>query len=78
VIKTETLLPWFRISFSDNGPGISTENLKRIFEPFFTTKTAGMGMGLAICRRILLAHGGELEVKNGLSKGTEFIILLPI
>ena len=78
VIKTETLPPWFRISFSDNGPGISTENLKRIFEPFFTTKSAGMGMGLAICRRIILAHGGELDVRNRLPKGTEFIILLPI
>ena len=78
VIKTETLPPWFRISFSDNGPGISTENLNRIFEPFFTTKSAGMGMGLAICRRIMLAHGGELDVKNRLPKGAEFTILLPI
>jgi signal transduction histidine kinase len=78
VIKTETLPPWFRISFSDNGPGISAENLKRIFEPFFTTKSAGMGMGLAICRRIMLAHGGELDVKNRLPKGIEFTILLPI
>jgi signal transduction histidine kinase len=78
VIKTETLPPWFRISFSDNGPGISAENLNRVFEPFFTTKSAGMGMGLAICRRIMLAHGGGLEVKTRLSKGTEFIILLPV
>ena len=78
MIKTETLPPWFRISFSDNGPGISAENLNRIFEPFFITKSAGMGMGLAICRRIMLAHGGELNVKNRLPKGTEFTILLPM
>ena len=78
VIKTEILPPWFRISFSDNGPGISAENLNRIFEPFFTTKSAGMGMGLAICRRIMLAHGGELDVKNRLPKGAEFTILLPM
>ena len=78
VIKTETLPPWFRITFSDNGPGISAETLNRIFEPFFTTKSAGMGMGLAICRRIMLAHGGELDAKNRLPNGAEFTILLPI
>jgi signal transduction histidine kinase len=78
VIKTETLPPWFRITFSDNGPGISAETLNRIFEPFFTTKSAGMGMGLAICRRILLAHGGELDAKNRLPNGAEFTVLLPI
>jgi signal transduction histidine kinase len=78
VIKTETLPPWFRISFSDNGPGISAENFDRIFEPFFTTKSAGMGMGLAICRRIMLAHGGELDAKNRLPNGAEFTILLPM
>ncbi len=45
VIKTESLPPWFRISFSDNGPGISAENLNRIFEPFFTTKSSRDGDG---------------------------------
>ncbi len=78
VIKTETLSPWLKLCFSDNGPGIPPENLKRLFEPFFTTKSTGMGMGLAICQRIILAHGGRLEVKNRLPKGTEFTILLPI
>jgi signal transduction histidine kinase len=77
VIKTEPLPSWFRISFSDNGPEIPEEDLRRIFEPFFTTKSTGMGMGLAICQRIIRAHGGELEAKN-LPRGTEFTILLPI
>ncbi len=77
VIKTETLPPWLRIRFSDNGPGIPSDNHERIFEPFFTTKSAGMGMGLAICQRIIQAHGGRLEVKNRLPKGAEFTILLP-
>ncbi len=77
-IKTETLSPWLKISFCDNGPGISPENIKRIFEPFFTTKSTGMGMGLPICQRIIQAHGGRLEVNNRLPKGTEFTILLPI
>ena len=78
VIKTEGLSPWLKISFSDNGSGIPRENLKRIFEPFFTTKPGGMGMGLAICQRIIQAHGGALEVKNRLPKGTEFTVLLPM
>ena len=77
VIKTETSSPWLKIVFSDNGPGIPSGNLKRIFEPFFTTKTGGMGMGLSICQRIVQAHGGRLEVKNRLPRGTEFTILLP-
>jgi signal transduction histidine kinase len=78
VIKTEVASSWYRTSFSDNGSGIPSGNLKRIFEPFFTTKSTGMGMGLAICQRIVQAHGGRLEVKNRLPRGTEFTILLPI
>ncbi len=78
VIRTQPLPPWFRISFADNGPGISAEHIHRIFEPFFTTKSAGMGMGLAICHRIIRAHGGEMEVKNLLPRGAEFTLLLPI
>jgi signal transduction histidine kinase len=78
VIKAETLPPWLKITFSDNGSGIPPENINRIFDPFFTTKSTGMGMGLAICQRIIQSHGGRLEVKNGLPKGTEFIILLPV
>lgn len=78
MIQTQCLPPWFRISFTDNGPGIPAENLNRIFEPFFTTKSAGMGMGLAICQRIIRAHGGELGAKNRLPRGAEFTILLPM
>lgn len=78
IIKTEYIHPWVKISFSDNGIGIPQGYLNRIFEPFFTTKTKGMGMGLAICQRIVLAHGGKIEVNNILPKGTRFSILLPI
>ncbi len=78
VIRTQSLPPWFKISFADNGPGVPEENLNRIFEPFFTTKSAGMGMGLAICRRIIRAHGGEMEVRNLLPRGAEFTIVLPM
>jgi len=77
-IKTEYSSPWIKISFSDNGPGIPAELLNHIFEPFFTTKATGMGVGLAISRRIVDAHNGRIEVRNLLPKGAEFSILLPV
>jgi len=77
IIKTEYIHPWVKISFSDNGTGIPAESQNRIFEPFFTTKTKGMGMGLAICQRIIQSHGGRIEVNNILPKGVRFSILLP-
>jgi len=72
--ETERIL----ISFEDSGIGIDTKNLARIFDPFFTTKPQGMGMGLAICRSIVEAHGGSLTVSPGISHGSVFQIALPI
>jgi len=77
-IKTASDPPWIKISFSDNGPGIPPELVNRIFEPFFTTKARGMGVGLAICQRIIQAHNGRIEVNNRLPKGTQFNIFLPV
>jgi signal transduction histidine kinase len=78
VVKTESAAPWVKISFTDNGPGISPELLSRIFEPFFTTKTTGMGVGLAICQRIVEAHQGRIEANNLVPKGTQFSVFLPV
>lgn len=63
---------------SDNGPGISPENLGKIFQPFVSTKGKGMGLGLAICREIVESHGGRLDVQSVLGEGTTFTVTLPL
>jgi PAS domain S-box-containing protein len=65
------------VSIQDSGTGIDPQNMDRIFDAFFTTKTNGMGMGLAICRSIVEAHGGNLSVSPGVPHGSVFHIILP-
>ncbi len=69
-----------KITIKDNGPGISTENLKKIFNPFFTTKPIGRGtgLGLSTCRRLISRLNGTLGVVSVLGEGTEFTIELPL
>ncbi|WP_258874631.1 trifunctional serine/threonine-protein kinase/ATP-binding protein/sensor histidine kinase [Cupriavidus taiwanensis] len=66
------------VSVQDHGAGIPDDVLAQVFEPFFTTKEDGMGMGLAICRSIIEAHGGTLEVRKRRSGGSEFMFRLPV
>jgi len=63
-------------AISDTGCGV--ESPLQIFEPFFTTKAQGMGMGLAICRSIIVSHGGDLWVEKNEHHGATFIFTLPI
>ncbi|MCD6582321.1 MAG: GHKL domain-containing protein, partial [Desulfuromusa sp.] len=65
-------------SVSDTGAAISASDLEKIFEPFYSTKKNGMGMGLAICRTIAEAHGGEIVVDSNQPQNVTFAIILPI
>jgi PAS domain S-box-containing protein len=66
-----------RVEVEDTGRGIADEYLERIFDPFFSMHREGTGLGLAISRKIVENHGGRLEVKSRLGKGTRFAIVLP-
>jgi two-component system, LuxR family, sensor kinase FixL len=66
-----------QVSVADTGCGIAPEQLERIFEPFYTTKESGLGMGLAICRRIAGAHGGTLAAHSRPGEGAVFKLALP-
>lgn len=67
------------VKISDTGVGIPPEDLPRIFEPFFTTKSPskGTGLGLSIAYRIVREHGGNIEVRSEVDRGTTFTISLP-
>jgi PAS domain S-box-containing protein len=66
-----------KIHVTDNGHGMGKEDLKKIFDPFFTTKAKGTGLGLTVCRQIVKMHGGFIDVKSVIGKGTSVIITLP-
>ncbi len=71
---------WNIITVSDNGPGISSKNIKKIFMPFFSTKpiTKNWGIGLTYCYKTIKAHRGLLLVDSKTGKGAKFSILLPV
>jgi PAS domain S-box-containing protein len=69
--------PAIRVAVRDNGPGLTPEQRRRIFEPFFTTKARGTGLGMAIARRVVEAHGGQIAVGEGSGPGAEILITLP-
>ncbi len=69
---------YLELSFTDTGMGIPDEALPKLFSPLSTTKAQGMGFGLAICKRIVEAHGGTIGFKTSKGKGTTFTVTLPV
>lgn len=67
---------YFRISLTDDGPGIPASILPNIFTPLFTTKSAGSGLGLPICKKIIDSLGGKIQVESRVGEGTRFMIEL--
>ena len=65
------------IAIADNGDGIAQQDIERIFEPFVTSKSHGIGLGLAICRSIIEAHGGRLWASNNATRGATMEFELP-
>jgi CheY-like chemotaxis protein len=77
-VKTQVEGRKIKIVVSDDGPGISEENLPEIFDPFFTTKDKGVGLGLSISNDIIIEHGGTLRVESKYGKGATFAVTLPV
>jgi len=79
-ILAENSGKYVAIKVTDNGSGISNDNMKKIFSPFFTTKPVGKGtgLGLSVCFGIINNMGGKMNVDSEMGKGTTFTILLPV
>jgi two-component system NtrC family sensor kinase len=79
-ITTEKVGDTIKASFTDDGLGISKENLGHLFDPFFTTKEVGKGtgLGLSICHGIVIEHGGRIYAESEWGQGATFVVQLPI
>ena len=67
-----------RLLVSDNGPGVPASERDKLFMPYYSTKGRGSGLGLAIVRRIVVEHGGGIEVSEAQPTGTTFTVELPV
>ena len=76
-IATNETKDHVEIAFTDTGTGIQEENMNKLFSPLFTTKAKGIGVGLAICKKIVEQHGGTIEAQSKAGQGTTFTIKLP-
>ncbi len=77
-VAVERVPEGLRLTVEDEGPGISPADAHRAFEPFFTTRATGTGLGLAVVRRVVLAHGGSVSVGQRPGGGARFELRLPL
>ncbi len=79
-VKTERIDNGIRVSFKDDGPGITKKNMEMIFDPFFTTREVGKGagLGLSVCHGIISQHRGKIYAQSRFGKGATFIVELPV
>jgi signal transduction histidine kinase len=66
-----------RVCVRDTGSGIAPEQMAKLFQPLYTTKARGIGLGLMICKNLVEANGGRIEVESELGKGAAFAVMLP-
>jgi signal transduction histidine kinase len=66
-----------RVAVTDTGSGMDEDTRSRLFEPFFTTKARGVGLGLAVSKRIVEAHQGTIDVESVPGRGTTFTVGIP-
>jgi signal transduction histidine kinase len=69
--------PFVRVSIRDHGPGVPADLRERVFEPYFTSKATGTGLGLAMVRQTMNAHGGSVQVEAAEEGGARFVVTLP-
>jgi PAS domain S-box-containing protein len=77
-LRASTVDERVQLDVSDTGEGIPPENMKKIFEPLFTTKSRGIGLGLAICQKLIKANQGDISVTSEEGAGSTFRITMPI
>jgi two-component system sensor histidine kinase HydH len=77
-IKTQLVDKEVEVAIIDRGTGIEAKNLESIFNPFFTTKPDGVGLGLAICSKIVDEHRGHIAVESATGEGSVFRVILPV
>jgi signal transduction histidine kinase len=78
VLRTKMLNTKCCILVEDNGEGIAEDRLARIFDPFFTTKSGGLGLGLALTKRVVEEHRGKVDIKSAAGRGTTISLCLPM
>jgi signal transduction histidine kinase len=77
-VSTHTTVSRAELRFTDNGPGMDQETIRKIFEPLYSTKASGVGLGLTLVKQIMEQHAGGVEFESAPGKGTKTVLWLPL